>query len=265
MWNRLNSDKRKVIQGHKLLITVFDGLKERGSIIAKEIKLVCLLWIFSIQHRYFEEVYAALQDKRKNCLQLQLGLNIDEFQILRCYGCYTNAAITEEMKYPKLLPHKAHFTSLVIVEIHECLVHAGIFHTLGQICQEYWIPHGRAEVRHVLSRCIICKQLGGPSFRLLNMLLWPRERVSRSEPFQYIGLDYLGPLCVKVGNVIEKMWICLFTCLAIRAVHLELVKGLSAPLFLDCLKRFVVRRGKPKLILSDNAPQFRLVKSVLDM
>ena len=37
----------------------FDGLKERGSIIAKEIKLLCLLWIFAIQHRYFEEVYAA--------------------------------------------------------------------------------------------------------------------------------------------------------------------------------------------------------------
>ena len=82
---------------------------------------------------------------------------------------------------------------------------------------------------------------------------------------KYIGLDYLGPLHVKVGNVIEKMWICLFTCLAIRAIHLELVKGLSAPLFLDCLKRFVARRGKPKLIVSDNAPQFRLVKSVLDM
>ena len=46
------------------------------------------------------------------------------------------------MKYPKLLPHKAHFTSLVIVEIHEHLVHAGISHTLGQIRQKHWIPHG---------------------------------------------------------------------------------------------------------------------------
>lgn len=106
--------------------------------------MVCLLWIFAIQHRYFEEVYAALKDNRKNCLQMQLGLNIDEFQILRCYGHYTNATITEEMKHPKLLPLKAHFTSIVIVEIHEHLVHAGISHTLGQIYQEYWIPHGQA-------------------------------------------------------------------------------------------------------------------------
>ena len=90
--------------------------------------MVCLLWIFAIQHRYFEEVYAALKDKRKNCLQMQLRLNIDEFQILRCYGCYTNAAITEEMKYSQLLPRKAHFRSLVIVEIHEHLVYVGISH-----------------------------------------------------------------------------------------------------------------------------------------
>ena len=61
------------------------------------------------------------------------------------------------------------------------------------------------------------------------------------------------------------MWICLFTCLVNRAVHLELVKELSAPLFMDGLKRFVARRSKPKLIVSDNAPQFLLVKSVLDM
>ena len=94
------------------MITVLDGLKERGSIIAKEIKLVCLLWIYVIQHRYFEEVYAALKDKRKDSLQMQLGLNIDEFQILRCYEHYTNVTITREMKYPKLLPRKAHLQVL---------------------------------------------------------------------------------------------------------------------------------------------------------
>ena len=96
------------------------------------------------------------------------------------------------------------------MEIHERLDHAGISHTLGQNHQEYWIPHGQAEVRHVLSQCTICKWHGGPSFRLPNMPPWPRERVSRLEPFQYIGLDYLGPLRVKVGNVIEKMWMFIY-------------------------------------------------------
>ena len=220
--------------------------------------------VVTVQHKHFQEVYLALNDKRKCCLQMQLGLKVDEFQILRCHGRYANAAITEEMKCPKLLPRRTYFISLIIKEVHERLVHAGISHTLSQIRQEYWIPQGQAAVRHILSQCVICKRHGGSSFQLLNMPPWPRERASRSEPCQYIGLDYLGPIRVKEGNVIQKMWICLFTCLAIRAVHLELVKGLSAEMFLDCLRRFVARRGKPRLIISDNAPQFRLIKSTVD-
>ena len=93
---------------------------------------------------------------------------------------------------------------------------------------------------------------------------WPKEKVSVSDPFKYVGLDYLGPLHVKEGNTVQKMWICLFTCLAVRAIYLDLVKGLSAQLFLDCLWRFIARRGKPTTIISDNAPQFCLVKRALD-
>ena len=62
----------------------------------------------------------------------------------------------------------------------------------------------------------------------------------------------------------EKMWICLFTCLSVRAVHLKLVKGLIAQQFLDYVRRFVARRGRPQLIISDSAPQFKLVQAVLD-
>ena len=174
---------------------------------------------------------------------MQLGLNTDEFQILRCYGYYANAAITEELKYPKLLPHKAHFTSLVIVEIHKRLVHAEISHTLGQIRQDYWIPHGRAEVRHALSQCIKCKQHGRPSFRLLNMPPWPQERVSRSKPFEYIGLDYLGPLCVKEENVIEKIRIRLSTCLAIRAYIWNWLKVCQHHCFWIVLKALLPEGG----------------------
>ena len=60
----------------------------------------------------------------------------------------------------------------------------------------------------------------------------------------------------------QKIWICLFTCMAVRSVHLELVKGLSAELFLDFLRRFIARRGKPAMIII--SPQFRLVKTALD-
>ena len=56
----------------------------------------------------------------------------------------------------------------------------------------------------------------------------------------------------------------MFTCLAIRDVRLELVRGLSAQQFLDCLRRYIPRRGQPEVIISDNVPHFKLVKTVLD-
>ena len=69
---------------------------------------------------------------------------------------------------------------------------------------------------------------------------------------------------VKEGSEIIKTWICLFTCLAIRAIHMEWAKDLTPEQFLSCLRRFVARKGKPQLIISDNAPQFKVVKLAID-
>ncbi|XP_070550457.1 uncharacterized protein [Ptychodera flava] len=92
----------------------------------------------------------------------------------------------------------------------------------------------------------------------------PRKRVTQSPPFTYTGLDYFGPLFIKETSGTKKVWICLYTCLAVRAIHLELIKDMSAEQFLLCLRRFIARRGTPEQIISDNAPQFKLAKSVLD-
>ena len=66
---------------------------------------------------------------------------------------------------------------------------------------------------------------------------WPRERVSLLEPFQYIGLDYLGP--TYTCQEVKKVWVCLFMCLAVRAIHLEWILDLTATQFLRYLRRFV--------------------------
>lgn len=93
----------------------------------------------------------------------------------------------------------------------------------------------------------------------------PAERVTRSSPFTETGLDYLGPLYVRDETSEEKkVWICLFTCLAVRAIHLEVVSDLSAEQFLLCLRRFIALYGAPRQIYSDNASQFKLTKETID-
>ena len=58
---------------------------------------------------------------------------------------------------------------------------------------------------------------------------------------------------------------CLFTYVTVTAIHLESVADLSAEEFLPALPCFIARRGKPQQIVLDNAPQFKLTKSSVDV
>lgn len=49
-----------------------------------------------------------------------------------------------------------------------------------------------------------------------------------------------------------------------RALRLELLESMSAEHFLFGMRRFVARRGKQLQIVSDNAPQIRMSKSILE-
>ena len=170
---------------------MFDRLSTNSFVYAEDIKLAANLWIYCIQQCKFKDVFVAVQMNRKHCLKRQLGLKIDDMGILRCHGRYLNAIMSESAKYPKLLPRHEHFTHMLINEVHVRLIHAGVAHTLAQIREEYWIPQGRIEVRKILSQCSICRRYEVPSFQLPHMPPWPRERVSCSDPFQFVGLDLL--------------------------------------------------------------------------
>jgi hypothetical protein len=43
-----------------------------------------------------------------------------------------------------------------------------------------------------------------------------------------------------------------------------MIEDLSAEAFLMCLRRFISRCGRPKQIICDNAPQFKVIKNVCD-
>ena len=53
-----------------------------------------------------------------------------------------------------------------------------------------------------------------------------------------------------------KRYGVLFTCLSIRAVHVEIVYSLDTPSFINSLRRFMARRGRPEEIRSDNGGNF---------
>ena len=65
-------------------------------------------------------------------------------------------------------------------------------------------------------------------------------------------------------NATEKVYVCLFTCAATRAVHLELVDACSAEQFLKAFRRFASRRGLPRVVMSDNAKNFKSCRNEIE-
>ena len=58
-----------------------------------------------------------------------------------------------------------------------------------------------------------------------------------------------------------KRYGCVFTCLAIRAIHIEIDHKLSTDSFIQAVCRFVSRRGPPKELFSGNGTNFREAES----
>ena len=235
------------------------------SISSEDIAKSEQMWILHVQKKWYKNVFEAVENGENCSLKQQLGVFIDKNGLLRCKGRLENINLTESARYPFLLPKRDHVTRLIIESVHKKQLHGGLSQTLSALRYKYWVPSGRATVRSVLQQCILCRKVEGGAYKMPPMSAFPSGRVTEATPFTRTGLDYLGPLMVKSTGEPAKVWVCLFTCLVTRAVHLEIVMDMSTEEFLLALRRFVGRRGVPEVIISDNASQFKLAKNVLDL
>jgi len=76
--------------------------------------------------------------------------------------------------------------------------------------------------------------------------------------FTRTAVDFAGPFKTVQGSGKQrcKRYFCLFTCLASRAVHLELALGLDTDSFLRAFDRMCNQRGVPEEMISDNGTNF---------
>ena len=127
---------------------------------------------------------------------------------------------------------------------------------LSELRQKFWIPSANTAIRKVLGKCVTCRRLHGKAGKQLMADL-PQERVLPDDPpFTRGGVDYFGPLEVKRGRSLIKRYGVIFTCLAVRAVHIELASSLDTDSCINALRRFIARRGQVKEIRSDNGTNF---------
>ena len=235
---------------------------ETDSLTSEELTEAEKIWIRYTQRKHFPYVLDKVHDKRTNIAQ-QLGVFKDEEGLLRCRGRLEHSNLSQGARYPILLHGKERLTSMIVDRVHRSNLHCGISQTLAQIRLKYWIPKGRSVIRTVQRNCNVCRRHEGGPYRMPALAPLPPSRVQEAPPFSRTGLDYFGPLYIKTSEGPRKTWVCLFTCMVIRAVHLELLQDMTTEEFLMGFKRFISQRGTPNEIVSDNARQFKAASEVL--
>ncbi len=191
---------------------------------------------------------------------IQLNPKLDEDGLLRADSRLVNATMLPfDTRYPVILPRKCPVTKLIIMDHHEKGLHiTGTNQTLAALSARYWVIAAREAIREVERDCHKCMRRKA---KVANQIMAPlpvARTGSSMRAFAQCAVDYGGPFITIQGRGKrrEKRYLCLFTCLETRAVHLELSVGLDTDAFLNAFYRFVNRRGLPIRMHSDNGTNF---------
>jgi len=222
------------------------------------------VYVKSVQYKYFKGEVGALKSRqpvvRKSLINI-LKLFLDEEGIRRVGGHLKYAPLihftSEKAWHPIILPENHHVSRLLARRAHEFQNgHSWEEYILSLIRQKFWIVGVRSLVKRVLRECVLCKRLKGkPGVQQMPDL--PSKRVTPDNPpFSYVGVDCFGPFVVKRGRSQLKHYGCLFTCLTMRAIHIENLDSLEADTFINAFVRFCARRGIPEKVRLDNDTNF---------
>ena len=235
-----------------------DGKAESPFISIEEMNQAEYEILKNVQIQYFQEKYEDLamgRGVKKSSRLIKLDPVLHK-GLIRVGGRLTFANIAEDTKHQIILPKESHVTKLIIEHFHIASGHSGREYVLSLLRRKYWILKGSSTVRTILSRCFNCRLRQSPPVRQ-KMADLPEDRVTPDlPPFSYVGIDFFGPFLVKKGRSQVKRYGCLFTCLVVRAVHIEVTYSLDTSSFINALRRFIARRGHPVEIRTDNGGSF---------
>ncbi len=176
--------------------------------------------------------------------------------ILRVGGRLHKAAMPQEAKHPAILSKNSVIANLILQHVHQEVGHCGRTYMLATLRQKYWIPQANSAVRRIILKCTVCRRFNAKAGKQ-KMADLPEDRLLPDQPpFTNVGVDFFGPFEVKRGRSCVKWYGVIFTCLTVRAVHIEIAHSLDTDSCINAIRRFICRRGQVKVLRSDNGTNF---------
>ena len=102
-----------------------------------------------------------------------------------------------------ILTTNHHLTRLIVSAEHLKLLHAGPQLLIASLRGKYWIPRVRNMVRTTIPQCLICYKLNAQATQQLMAEL-PLTRPQPFRPFLNTGMDYPGPVSLRLGTLRSK-------------------------------------------------------------
>jgi hypothetical protein len=138
---------------------------------------------------------------------------IDQEGLLRVGGRLQQSKLLYQTIHQLILPPDHHFTKLVVSAEHIKLLHAGPQLSIASLRERYWIPRIRNVVKTIIHHCLTCYKFKAQATQQLMGEL-PSSRVQPSRPFLTTGVDYAGPIQLRLdaprSKTITKGYIAIF-------------------------------------------------------
>lgn len=254
-WQRLLRSTAAVIEATDIWLKVSDYFTDLDRLNYAE-----KMWVKEIQKQHFikeiNNLNASKNLQPENKL-VSLSPFIDGDGLLRVRGRVERLPEYSQFYEPLILDSKHPVVELLIKHYHEKAYHKNHETVLSNLRENYWILGVRRCLRSIVNKCEECRLLRAHPY-IPKMANLPSIRLNNHcEAFTFCGLDYFGPITIKIGRRHEKRWGALFTCLSVRAIHIELAHSLSADSAIMAIQRFASRRIFPKVLFSDNGTNFR--------
>lgn len=178
---------------------------------------------------------------------------LDEFGVLRVRGRIDAARnIPTAMKRPIIMSRQNWITKLLIRYYHKIYHHRNHETVINQVRQKFYVPKLRVALKSVVTNdCQSC----------INRRAKPEPPEEGNLPagrmetgfriFTHTGLDYFGPFYIIQGRSEVKRWVVLFTCLTVRAIHMEVAYSMTTKSCIEAIRNFICLRGHPSEFYSD--------------
>lgn len=182
---------------------------------------------------------------------------LDADGVLRMKGRIDGAReLSMDTKRPIVLPNDSRITQLLIQHYHSKFYHQYHETVINEIRQRFYIPRLRTTLKKVKRNCQMCKVKKAHIMEPQMADLPPARLSVGFRPFSFVGIDFFGPMKVLIGRREEKRWGVLFTCLTIRAIHIEIASSLDTNSCIMCINNFIAEKGQVIEFHSDCGTNF---------